>query len=451
MVRDHVQELDLQFEPLGKVELKNISHPVEAFVVRLDRYHRPRGSRWKLWTAITVMVMILLAGGTGWWWQDRVVKPPISEGGFSIAVLPFANLGNDHNDDYLGDGIAEDLTTDLSHLDGAVVVAREFAFTYRGKAVDIREVGRQLGVRYVLEGSVRKLGDTLRINAQLILTDHGTHVWAERFDQPMRDLRDGQDMIVQRIGTAVNRRFEKKRPQSLTANPDAYDLVLRAKATLQEPRSDVRNVIAAGYFEQALRLDPELVEAQAGVASMILETNRPFGRAADLVRRASLAAPDMPDVLGAKFRMLIRQQRTEQALDTYSRLLDLISSAAGLAAEFLQRAPCLTRLARPEDLYPLFERTARLNPLSPDRAVIYFMLGRMALLLGRDTDAIEWLQRALHDYNQKSPSELAARDPSDVFFEATKFDLGAAYALTGQIADAHQMVASAMTSTRNDE
>ena len=323
VVRDHVQELDLQFEPLGKVELKNISHPVEAFVVRLDRYHRPRGLRWKLWTAITVMVMILLAGGTGWWWQDRVVKPPISEGGFSIAVLPFANLGNDHNDDYLGDGIAEDLTTDLSHLDGAVVVARESAFTYRGKAVDIREVGRQLGVRYVLEGSVRKFGETLRINAQLILTDHGTHVWAERFDQPMRDLRDGQDMIVQRIGTAVNRRFEKKRPQNLTANPDAYDLVLRAKATLQEPRSDVRNVIAAGYFEQALRLDPELVEAQAGVASMILETNRPFGRAADLVRRASLAAPDMPDVLGAKFRMLIRQQRTEQALDTYSRLLDL--------------------------------------------------------------------------------------------------------------------------------
>ena len=110
--------------------------------------------------------------------------------------------------------------------------------------------------------------------------------------------------------------------------------------------------------------------------------------------------------------------------------------------------PCLSRLARPEDLYPLFERTARLNPLSPDRAIIYFMLGRMAILLGHDNDAIEWLQRALHDFNQKSPTELAARDPSDVFFEATKFDLGAAYALTGQIADAHQMVASALASPR---
>ena len=122
---------------------------------------------------------------------------------------------------------------------------------------------------------------------------------------------------MQRIGTALNRKFDKQATANLTANPDAYDLILRAKATLQEPRNDVRNVIAAGYFEQALRLDPDSVEAQAGVASMIMETNRPFGRAADLVRRASLTAPDMPDVLGAKFRLLIRQQRIEQALDTY--------------------------------------------------------------------------------------------------------------------------------------
>ena len=126
---------------------------------------------------------------------SRAVKPPVSEGGFSIAVLPFTNLGNDHKDDYLGDGIAEDLTTDLSHLDGAVVVARESAFTYRGRRWTFVRSVRQLGVRYVLEGSVRKFGETLRINAQLIRTDHGTHVWAERFDQSMRDLRDGQDRL----------------------------------------------------------------------------------------------------------------------------------------------------------------------------------------------------------------------------------------------------------------
>src|SRR5262249_11500680 len=149
---------------------------------------------------------------------------------YSIAVLPFTNLGNDRNDDYLGDGIAEDLTTDLSHLDGMLVVARESAFTYRGKEVDIREVGRQLGVRYVVEGSVRRIGDAVRINAQLIASYNGAHVWAERFDQPLRDLRDGQDTTVQHIGTALNVRFEQPPAKPPVSDPDAYDLILRAKA-----------------------------------------------------------------------------------------------------------------------------------------------------------------------------------------------------------------------------
>ncbi len=447
VVRNHVQELDLQFEPLGKVELKNIARPVEAFVVNFDHQrHRPRVAR-KLWVAAAALA-IVIASGAGWWVMQRIPagKPLADEGVFSIAVLPFTNLGSDHADDYLGDGIAEDLTTDLSHLDGAVVVARESAFTYRGRQVDIREVGRQLGVRYVLEGSVRKFNETLRINAQLIAAGSGTHVWADRFDQSVRDLRDGQDSIVQRIGAALDIKFDKsKRQQISTADPDAYDLILRAKVVLQEPRSDVRNIIAAGYFERALRLNPASVEAQAGVASMIMETNRPIGRAAELIRKASLAAPHSPDVLGARFRLLIRQQRDEQAFETFRRLLDVDSSAAGLAAEFLQCVRCLGRWERPEDAFPLFERTARLNPLAPDRAMIYFMLGRMSIMLGRDSEAIEWLERALQVFRQKSPIEIAQREPGDNVLENTKLQLAAAYALADRLDDAHRMLASAMT------
>jgi adenylate cyclase len=447
VVRQHVKELDPKFRPVGKVQFKNIPHPVEAFVVQLDA-HVVRRRHLKSIVATVLVVIMAIGSVTYLILHGNGVKQVVDAGALSIAVLPFTNLGNDRNDDYLGDGIADDLTTDLSQLDGAVVVARESAFSYRGKEVDIRDVGKQLGVRYVLEGSVRKLSDTLRINAQLILADPGTSVWADRFDQPMRDLRGGQDMIVQRIGTAVNRKFEKRQQGGPTTDPNAYNLILRAKATLQEPRSDARNIIAAGYFEQALRLDPSSVQAEAGVASMIIETNRSLSRAATLIDRASLVAPESPDVLGAKFRLLLSRRQVQEALSTYSQLLDIDSSAAGLAAAFIQCAPCLSRLVRPEDLYPLMERTVRLNPLSPDRAVMNLLLGRTAILLGRDQDAVNWLQHAMHFYQQLTPTELNARDSNDFSFENTKLDLAAAYALTGQISDAHQMLWSALTSAQ---
>jgi TolB-like protein/class 3 adenylate cyclase/rhodanese-related sulfurtransferase len=435
VVRQHAKELDLEFTPLGKVHLKNIERPIDAFVVHLHRAPR-RGSRKIL--MIAAMVGGLAAGFGGFWVATRTTpRPFVDNETFSIAVLPFTNLGNDRNDDYLGDGIAEDLTTDLSHLDGAVVVARESAFTYRGKEVDIRDVGRQLGVRYVLEGSVRKLGDTLRINAQLIQANTGTHVWADRFDQSMGDLRDGQDVIVQRIGAAVNHRFEKKQQPARPTTPDAYDLILRAKVTLQEPRSDARNVIAAGYYEQALRLDPLSYEAQAGVAAMIIENRQPLKRAADLINQASFINPDAPDVLGAEFRLAVIQERPERALDTYKRLLDVDSNAANLAAEFLLCDTCTIRIFRPEELYPLLDRTVRLNPLSPDLAVLCYVLGRMAILLGRDNEAVDWLERALHE-----------EKPDNLYVENTKLSLAAAKALTGQLDAAHQLVTSALASPK---
>lgn len=126
----------------------------------------------------------------------------------------------------IADGTAQDLTTHLSHLDGAVVIARESAFTYRGKEVDIRDVGRQLGVRYVLEGSVRKIGDAVRINAQLISTDNGAHVWADRFDQPLHDLQNGQDSAVQRMArpsiSSSIRENSNRRPQHLIHPPTTW-------------------------------------------------------------------------------------------------------------------------------------------------------------------------------------------------------------------------------------
>ena len=158
VVRNHVQELDLQFESIGSVELKNIARPIEAFVVRLDRplgWRQPPHRRRGKIVAACLLLGVAAAGSAGWLIVHRPDATPLTDEGsapFSIAVLPFTNLSSNHDEDYLADGISEDLTTDLSHLDGAVVVARESAFAYRGKEVDIRDVGRQLGVRYVLRG-----------------------------------------------------------------------------------------------------------------------------------------------------------------------------------------------------------------------------------------------------------------------------------------------------------
>jgi adenylate cyclase len=453
IVRNHVQGLDLQFEPMGALDLKNIARPVEAFVVRLDRqpaalhYRRPFRSI----AVAFVLLCLVVAGFGGWFITHRVpISKATADDGlppFSIAVLPFTNLSNDRDEDYLADGIAEDLTTDLSHLDGAFVVARESAFTYRGKQVDIRDVGRQLGVRYVLEGSVRKIGEAVRINAQLIETRDGAHVWAERFDQSLRDLEVGQDSTVRRIGSALNVKFDqaKQQPIPKASDPAAYDLVLRARAVLQESRSEIRNTIAAGYFEQALRLDPNSVPAEAGVALMLIQSNRSLNRAANLIAKAQSIAPNSPDVLAAKFRLLVRQQRYEDAVATFGRLLDIDSSAAGVAAEVVQCGRCW---GRTEDAVPLLERTARLIPLSADRDVIYVTLGRLLIMSGRDAEAIGWLERSLGVTEQRPTSTIVERDSSDYAIENGKLYLAIAYAFTGRLDEAHAMLASAMSSPR---
>ena len=154
-------------------------------------------------------------------------------------MLPFENLGGDPKDDYLADGITDDLTTDLSHIADAVVIAHNSAYTYKGKAINVKQVGDELGVRYVLEGSVRRMGDVLRINAQLVSTESGAHVWADRFDEPMNDLAAGQEEIVEQLGNALG--FQLLRVEAARSrrdrsdNPDAFDLYLRARSVLILP------------------------------------------------------------------------------------------------------------------------------------------------------------------------------------------------------------------------
>ena len=241
--------------------------------------------------ALAIAGLVLLLGiGAAWWLTgDRsrpvgqtpvapaqsatafpaaVAHPPAPR--LSLVVLPFKNIGDDPRDTYLADGITDDLTTDLSHIAEAFVIARESAYTYRGKATDVRQIGRELGVRYVLEGSVRRIDATLKVNAQLISAETGAHLWSDRFDEEISELGAGQEQVVTRMRAGLgismveieNARSLRERP----TNPDAFDLILRARSLENLPPNLQRNDEALSLYERALSLDPTAAYAMRMVA-----------------------------------------------------------------------------------------------------------------------------------------------------------------------------------------
>jgi TolB-like protein/DNA-binding winged helix-turn-helix (wHTH) protein len=166
-------------------------------------------------------------------WRVGFLSKPQPPPRLSVVVLPFENLSGNHDEDHLADAITDDLTSELSQISGAIVIARQSAYTYKSKAADVREIGQQLGVRYILEGSVRRLGSTLRVNAQLVSSETGAHLWSDRFDESISDLASGQDQVVKRMRDGIgislidieNGRSAHERPN----NPDALDLTIRAR------------------------------------------------------------------------------------------------------------------------------------------------------------------------------------------------------------------------------
>ena len=190
----------------------------------------------------------------------------------SIVVLPFVNLGGDPEQDYFVDGITESLTTDLSRINGSFVIARNTAFTFKGKAMDVQKLGRELNVRYVLEGSVQRGGNRLRVNVQLIDVETGNHLWAERFDKPITDLFDMQDEIVSSLANALNAQLieaEARRAEH-SLNPDAMDLSFQGISCWNKGMTFEHMAQARAFFERALTLDPGNMEALVGIAAVDL-------------------------------------------------------------------------------------------------------------------------------------------------------------------------------------
>jgi TolB-like protein len=229
----------VDFADLGEQTLKNIARPIRAYAAGMNAN------------------------------TDRTVPPP-SAPHLSIVVLPFANIGGDPEQDYFIDGVTESLTTDLSRISGAFVIARNTAFTFKGKAVDVKKLGRELNVRYVLEGSVQRAGNRLRVNVQLIDTETGNHLWAERFDKPIADLFDMQDEIVSRLANALDAQLiaAEARRAERSLHPDAMDLVFQGRAWFNKGMTPDYLAQARGLFERALVLNPRNIEALVGMASV---------------------------------------------------------------------------------------------------------------------------------------------------------------------------------------
>ena len=236
-------KVGVEFADLGEQNLKNIALPVRAYAV--------------VWEGSSPATQAERARPGG-------PSPPR----LSIVVLPFANLSGDPEQDYFVDGVTESLTTDLSRISGSFVIGRHTAFTYKGKAVDLKQIGRELNVRYVLEGSVQRSGNRLRVNVQLIDAETGNHLWAERFDKPMADLFDMQDEIVSRLANTLNAQLiaaEARRAEH-SLHPDALDLYFQGIARWNRGWTPSNMIQARSFFERALGLDPENVDALVGIA-----------------------------------------------------------------------------------------------------------------------------------------------------------------------------------------
>jgi TolB-like protein/class 3 adenylate cyclase len=236
-------KVGVEFADLGEQNLKNIACPVRVYAAVRDG------------------VGPVTKGGS------TTPNPP-SAPRLSLVVLPFVNIGGDPEQEYFVDGVTESLTTDLSRISGAFVIARNTAFTFKGKPVDVKKLGRELNVRYVLEGSVQRGANRLRVNVQLIGAETGNQLWAERFDKPVADLFDMQDEIVSRLANALDAELtaaEARRAEH-SVHPDAMDLVFQGRSCFNRGLIPDYMAQARRFFEQALTLDPENIEAMVGLA-----------------------------------------------------------------------------------------------------------------------------------------------------------------------------------------
>jgi adenylate cyclase len=372
-----------------------------------------------------------------------------TKGGYprlSVAVLPFENMSGDPKDDRLADGITEDLTTDLSHIPDAFVVAREAAYSYKGKAGDVHRIGEELGIRYVVNGSLQRLGPTLRVNAKLTSTESGAQLWSDRFDEPITEQPTGQEQIVTRMQDELARSLvEIESLRSLRehpTSPDALDLVLRARSLKYLPPSPQRDREILALFEQAFAKDPTSLYAMTGVAYYLTDNSTPYGwgsfqdmqRASHLLEQARAIAPDSALVLNTYVYWLRTVGRCPDAIELAQHALKTDSNGTRTwTGIYNELSVCKIWTGETEEGLTLQAEADRLNPLSSSKLFRYGQMGWASLMLGRDQDAIVYLERSL----------AISHEPTAAYTQWRYRLLAAAYARTSQLEEARHYLSEA--------
>ena len=398
------RRMPFELKNLGEQTLKGIDYPVRVYRVSLpdgESIPEPQRSRQFRGTtilrrsivAISTVVLAMAIGFTYWFnpWNEQGERASQERMAFplpdkpSVAVLPFDNLSNDPEQEYFADGITEDLITDLSKITGLFVIARNSTFTYKGKSVNVHQVAEELGVRYVLEGSVRRSGDQIRINAQLIDATSGGHVWADRYDGQLSDVFGLQDKVTSNIVTVLSvqltasdkERFARKQ----TDNAEAYDEFLKGwNRYVRMTPDNIRETVS--HFEKAIQLDPGYARAYAALAATYWQIwrrswHRELGyqRWHDLRTKAEefleIALRDpTPLAHQVSADMLLQDQRHEEAITEAERA---IAQDPNDADSYIALAAILSLSGRPEEAITMVERAMRLNPRYP--SVYLYELG----------------------------------------------------------------------------
>ena len=447
--------LDLAVTDLGPTQLKNIAEPIRVYSLQAGVPAQAKSAQPKRHSSLAPLglgfaaLIGLVAAGVWYFLVAKRTEPvatsvptpvasnagaPAEAAHLSIVVLPFKNLSGDPGQDYFADGLTDNLTTDLSRIPDSFVIASTTAFTYKGKPVDAKQIGKELGVRYVLEGSVQRDQSRVRVNAQLIDAQSGAHLWADRFEEDVADLFKLQDQVVARLANTLGVELVKAEAErgARSKNPDAIDLAMRGWVLLQQPPTKENNDAARVLSDQALKIDPNNAEALGNEAWTYLYDYLFGWGAADIdykrkvigqAEQAITLAPDEMGAYAAKSFYLYLARRWNEALSVADAGLTIDPNAAVLYA--MRVAPEVS-LGRFDQAKSDAQQAIRLSPRDPYVGSWYMALGDAELGLGHFDAAIDAYHRSI---------DLGFRAPFPYI------DLAAAFALEGKMNEAKAALA----------
>ena len=401
--------LDLAVTDLGPTQLKNIAEPIRVYSLEVGEPAQAKPAPAPA--------------------PEKSAPPRLS-----IVVLPFANIGGDPEQEHFVDGVTESLTTDLSRIRSAVVIARNTAFTYKGKPLDVKTIGRELNVRYVLEGSVQRGGNRMRVNVQLIDAETGNHLWAERFDKPLADLFDMQDEIVARLANTLDAQLlsaEARRAEQ-APNPDSMDLYFQGRAWLNKGLLTPDHVAEArSFFDRSLSADPDYVDALIGsavadvVEGVLFFVPDPMAAFAAAEAKLTKALSSVPDHARGHMYLGVVYILTKRAAEGIAECEHALELDRNLASAHAHIAYGKILIGHAEEMEAHIAEALRLSPRDTLAHMWMGGAGTAKLHLGSYEQAVAWFRRAI-EANRNYPH--------------AHFMLAAALAQLGRLDEAHSAV-----------